>query len=270
MQVQIDGHLIQNGSVVDYSLFRENNFSVLWNSSPQAVYTLMVYDISAPSASYPSNSPYLHFLSINIPQSDILRGTTVFPYQPPNPEPGTGVHQYVVELYQQTTLLSPQGIASSRINFPVNSFVANNRLVLVGQLTFGTANYGHVHHRRSHRLPENKESWINPQSTLSEEERKYCRCVTEVAAKQPAECNADPKAMAGHHIGTATCYNPYAVCAASTHTTSRHCGASYEFQNLPDDELRGYASLKGLPIPNPYNRSQLLQTIYNWKSVTGK
>ena len=60
-------------------------------------------------------------------------------------------------------------------------------------------------------------------------------------------------------------YNPYAICAKSVGTTSRECSDNYSFENIPNAELQGYASLHGIEIPSPYDRGELIENIRRWK-----
>jgi hypothetical protein len=107
-----------------------------------------------------------------------------------------------------------------------------------------------------------------PGNTLSEQEQKYCHCVLEVAAKQPGACSAE-RAWFEQRDGR-TCSNPYAVCAKTTGTSYRHCGANYNYEALPDREIEAYANLSHIPVPEPYNRAQMITNIYQWKESKGK
>lgn len=110
----------------------------------------------------------------------------------------------------------------------------------------------------------NKSEYFKDGSGLDERQQKYCRCVLHAAAKQPDWC-LEEKSWRDKRDG-ATCYNPYAVCAKSTGASSRSCGANYDYQNLPDDELIAYAQLSKVNIPMPYNRQQMINNIMVWKA----
>jgi phosphatidylethanolamine-binding protein (PEBP) family uncharacterized protein len=110
----------------------------------------------------------------------------------------------------------------------------------------------------------NKPEYFKDETDLGEHQQKYCRCVLHAAAKQPDWCLED-KAWRDKREG-ATCYNPYAVCAKSTGTSSRSCGSNYDYQNFPDDELISYARLSKVHIPLPYNRQQMINNIMAWKA----
>ena len=104
----------------------------------------------------------------------------------------------------------------------------------------------------------------NHANTLTEPQKKYCRCVLKVAAKQAGACNVD-KAWYESRDGV-KCYNPYAVCAKSTGTTSRECGKNYSFKDLSDAELTAYAQLSGIIGVTTYDRNTLLSKIIGWKA----
>ena len=92
-------------------------------------------------------------------------------------------------------------------------------------------------------------------SGQSEQKQKFCDCVVKVAAKQPESCNSE-KAWFQTREGE-KCYNPYAVCAKTTGTTSKQCSVNYSFAQMNDSQLRGYLSLKGLSGSG--DRSALVQ-----------
>lgn len=71
---------------------------------------------------------------------------------------------------------------------------------------------------------------------------RYCRCLMHVAAKQPEWCLRE-KAWRETRAGR-RCYNPYAVCTQSTGRAGRiECSATFDWSQVPDDELLSYALL---------------------------
>ena len=108
--------------------------------------------------------------------------------------------------------------------------------------------------------------------SLGEREEKYCSCVLDVAAKQGSEClsnrdywGSSPKVPPP---SGKTCYNPYAVCAKSTRTSSRNCGSSYNFDQLSDTQLNSYVQLNRIPVSGS-SRQNLIDAIQNWKQTAG-
>ena len=60
-------------------------------------YTFIMYDRNASTPSH----YYIHWVIVNIPGSDIIKGETVFKYEGPGPPKGTGQHLYTFVLYLQ-------------------------------------------------------------------------------------------------------------------------------------------------------------------------
>lgn len=109
-----------------------------------------------------------------------------------------------------------------------------------------------------------KYDFFKEDSDLTEQQKKYCSCVLDVAGKQTPEClhqRAWRKVVAGEK-----CYMPWAVCAKSVGTTSRKCAANFNFFNMTDDQLKAYANLNRIDIPRPYNRNSMLENINHYKS----
>ena len=60
-------------------------------------YTLIMYDKNASTESH----YFIHWVVVNIPESNINKGQTVFKYKGPGPPKGTGEHLYTFVLYLQ-------------------------------------------------------------------------------------------------------------------------------------------------------------------------
>jgi len=108
-------------------------------------------------------------------------------------------------------------------------------------------------------------NYFKKSSDLSEDKKKWCRCVLHVAAKQTDQCLENVNRTAGQVFHGNVCYNPYKVCSATIKTSCRQCGINYEFRNIPDNELRAYGKLKKIKIPSPYSRELMIVSIMNWK-----
>nr|QBK90919.1 MAG: HeH/LEM domain protein [Pithovirus LCPAC201] len=111
------------------------------------------------------------------------------------------------------------------------------------------------------------EYFKNP-AALSDRDKKYCRCVLHVQGKQVPECLQDKAWF--KNVGGKQCYNPYAVCAKSTHHTSRECGKNYDWSGIPDNEIEGYAHINHISVPSPFDRTQMINNILAWKRREGK
>lgn len=108
-----------------------------------------------------------------------------------------------------------------------------------------------------------KSGYFKDLTDLTDGDQKYCRCVLHVLAKQNKGC-LENKAWF-KDIDGKRCYNPYAVCAKSTRHSSRQCGVNYNWEGIPDNELEGYANINHIPVPTPYNRTQMINNILAWK-----
>lgn len=90
--------------------------------------------------------------------------------------------------------------------------------------------------------PEVRDRYFKLDADLTDDEKKYCRCVAHVKAKGGA-------------------YNPFAVCAKTVGTTSRECGKSFDYHGFSDDELIAYAKDSNITVPIPFDRNLLIQRL---------
>lgn len=227
-------------------------FNISIRSDPNQLSTLVIYDLSAPDARNPTKSPFIHFLEMNIPGTKIDQGDIYFEYMPPSPPAGSGNHVYVVDLFRQKKRIS-LNITDQRIAFPLTQFIQSHDLTHESRLIF--------------RVNPDDEAAFDGQWTnlTNDKNNSYCRCVMEVAGRQPEACNRE-HAWYQRREGR-KCANPYAVCHASIKGESGlpNCGQNYVFENIPDNELIGYASLNRINIPQPYNRQALIKILYQWE-----
>jgi phosphatidylethanolamine-binding protein (PEBP) family uncharacterized protein len=74
-------------------------------------YTLIAWDPDAPQASW------LHWLVVNIPGGSAYvsgpQGSTLVPWAPPTPPPGTGTHRYIFGLFLQPGPLDSAALAGA-------------------------------------------------------------------------------------------------------------------------------------------------------------
>lgn len=238
-------------------------------------YTLLMRDITVPGG-------YLHYL-LNNYSFETKSGNETASYKPPSPPSGT--HTYIVDAYLQPGLITSPAIASSRgfTNDNMQDYVQKYGLKLVARTSFyvtannivsvdtksslidppGIAGIGAV-------VVTDKSKWFKAGSNLTQGQEKYCRCVVEVAAKQPGSCSMEKAWF--EKRDDKTCSNPYAVCTHSVGAanTVRNCGDFYDYNNLPNAELEAYANLKGLGVANETpTRSTLIDRINKWKAMVG-
>lgn len=83
-------------------------------------------------------------------------------------------------------------------------------------------------------------------STLTSKEKKMCRCIAHVSAKNPDKCysGSDPEWKRGRD--SPNCKNPYAICRSRIKGGGKiHCYDEYDFRKMPDDEVRAVKKLHG-------------------------
>jgi hypothetical protein len=103
-----------------------------------------------------------------------------------------------------------------------------------------------------------KQKYFVAGAPITAKEAATCRCVLHVAARQPDWCLqngvynlpvGDPrKQRVNAETGqTETCYNPFAVCVASTHGSypAGKCGQYIDRNEIPANELRARQLMLG-------------------------
>eukprot|EP01032_Pedospumella_encystans_P020521 gene20521-23309_t len=87
------------------------------------LYTLLMIDLDMPGEGGSGKSHSIkpieevHWVVINIPQSNIHEGVEILPYNSPAPEEGSGLHRYVFCLYKQKKAFNAQQIDATRAFF---------------------------------------------------------------------------------------------------------------------------------------------------------
>lgn len=106
---------------------------------------------------------------------------------------------------------------------------------------------------------KSKPNYFNNKTGLNEEQKKWCRCTLHVASKNSEKCNRS------RNWGKNKCYNPYAVCSSRIHTSSggKSCGDYYNFDNIPDNEIKAYGELLNIETGS---RSTTLANIKKYKN----
>lgn len=114
----------------------QGNLRAYFEGDKNKQYTIIMYDLDAPSPYEPTTSPYLHSLIVNIIGGSYGQGDVLMSYTPPSPPDGQ--HRYYVDLYQQEDSLPQTRLSSTqdRKNFPVTTFVTDNNLSLLDDVVF--------------------------------------------------------------------------------------------------------------------------------------
>lgn len=231
----------------------------LWDHTPTTLYTLIMYDVDAPTRSNPTRSPYLHRLIVNIPGDNVAQGTEITDFQLPAPPAGQGEHRYFVSVFAQPQTLPPTRV-TTHDRFDVAQFVARNGLRRVAQEVLIAEPESQQMYRAalsdSGMLYDPNHPLIKVDSLISEQQKRYCSCIVSVANKQSPACNTE---QAWYQVRDGTqCYNPYAVCTSSVGRDDRECAMHYNYSEFTDDQLQSMAALKGVPQPQPWSREQMI------------
>lgn len=75
--------------------------SLSWPSMKNKFYTVLMVDPDAPSRSNPYFREFVHWHVVNIPGKNVSKGKSVVDYVGPCPPAGTGLHRYVLMVFQQ-------------------------------------------------------------------------------------------------------------------------------------------------------------------------
>ena len=114
---------------------------VLPSVDPNKLYTILMLDFDAPSRENPVAAPWLHWLRANVKGAELSelrgvgRGEDVVDYAGPAPPKGTGLHRYVVLVYEeQEGAIHPEpptsrrSFQAQRRQFNIKEFKIKNRL----------------------------------------------------------------------------------------------------------------------------------------------
>jgi phosphatidylethanolamine-binding protein (PEBP) family uncharacterized protein len=267
MEVFFGQRKVRNNEVISIDQAQET-FKLNFEGDPNKLYTILFYDPDAPVG------PYVHYEVQNAPGGDISRGDVTFSYVSPNPPPQTGVHRYTLIVFEQKRTL-PGGLnTGGRAPIPLEAYMKSLELTPIEQHVIQIPSPGSFvgpMTRARRRIQakfngySNEKNWVDQQALPNKNDRAYCRCILHVAANQPSACNQD-RAWFETRKGE-KCFNPYAVCHESVKGESGQpeCGDNYLFDQIPDQELVGYAGLNRIEIPYPYNREEMLANIKQWK-----
>ncbi|ODM89618.1 Phosphatidylethanolamine-binding protein F40A3.3, partial [Orchesella cincta] len=75
--------------------------NIIWNVDSKKLYLLCMIDPDGPSRKEPKFREFHHWLVGNIPGTEIAKGDTLTEYVGSGPPPGTGLHRYVILIYEQ-------------------------------------------------------------------------------------------------------------------------------------------------------------------------
>lgn len=133
------GSAVPDGSLINLDSAQS---APLVRASPAASsLTIIMFDPDAPSPASPTCRSWIHWLLIdasvaaNSPPSPPT-GHELVPFAPPTPPPASGVHRYVVRIYQQPLRLLAAPAPQSRCGFSVDDWADAHALQLLHEQMF--------------------------------------------------------------------------------------------------------------------------------------
>ncbi|XP_043663041.1 putative odorant-binding protein A5 [Drosophila teissieri] len=76
-----------------------------WNADPESFYTVLMICPDAPNRENPMYRSWLHWLVVNVPGLDIMKGQPISEYFGPLPPKDSGMQRYLMLVYQQSDKL---------------------------------------------------------------------------------------------------------------------------------------------------------------------
>jgi phosphatidylethanolamine-binding protein (PEBP) family uncharacterized protein len=99
---------------------------------------IIMFDPDAPSPSSPTCRSWLHWLLVDASAAADSSpiGRNLVPFAPPAPPPASGVHRYVIRIYQQPAQRVAAVAPSSRCGFNVDDWADAHSLQLLHEQMF--------------------------------------------------------------------------------------------------------------------------------------
>jgi len=275
---------------------------VQWTIQPGQFYTLALIDIDAPYPDHPTSAPFIHWLQMNMssqnPRGDFI--VPYMPPQPPADSPAHqydfvlfqqpqyfdrtkyGLHAPTHRANFDTTGFQQQyglqwidtaAMFSGFIRQALHDGTPNNNdpdgsSIMSSESSFETkAPNRIISTQKQQQIPGGKLEYMLPGAPITDADARTCRCTLHVGARQPEWCLEEHAYFEKRKNQTTgrieSCYNPYAVCVSSTkHAYPGVCTEYFDFDEIPDDELRAYAHLHaGIKVPKPWTRQAQMQEI---------
>ena len=113
-------------------------FSIEWAGDPNQLYSIIMYDEDSPyPAPMNANSPYIHFLAVNVMGTDITTADVLAEYTPPVLPADSPPHRYLLFIFRQAGRLVLNRIQDNeRARFPALDFIRLN--LAPGEIIRGT------------------------------------------------------------------------------------------------------------------------------------
>lgn len=137
IQVKYGSSEVSDGKVLTPTQVFEQPTEINWPTDSNTLYTLCMTDPDAPSRQNPKVREFLHWLVVNVPGCDLVKGDTIAEFVGSGPPEGTGLHRYVFLAYQQPGPITcdepkmPNNTPENRRKFSIKKFAAKYGMNLV-------------------------------------------------------------------------------------------------------------------------------------------
>lgn len=209
------------------------NISVHRNDSQSEIYLIVI----TLSDSETKSTKIFLAINVNSPQRQDL-----IAYHLPQIK-STNIMNMTIRMYKQTQIIIAED-PKTIIKYSVSEMVRQFNLELID------VKYIRIR-GPTLRGGATKPQYFKPGSTLTDQQERWCRCVLHVGKQSSAR-------------------NPYAICSKSVGTSVRTCSQNYQWENIPEDELQGYADRHGIDTTKSSTKSDIIETIQSWKQNEGK
>lgn len=139
MYVEIGNYQVRQGELLPTKDL-SHTYTFEWEMSDKNIYAILMIDLDAPYPETPTNSPFLHFLMVNIIDiNNIKEGDIVFEYLPPSPPPDSEPHRYEIYVFKQDCQIIDVW-ADGRTHFDIEGWTDCPLHILENFVFYGSAN----------------------------------------------------------------------------------------------------------------------------------
>jgi hypothetical protein len=105
-------------------------FAYKIDANPNELFTVMVYDLNAVDPSY------MHYMYVNVKNSDPATGNEIYSYEPAHPPPGTGRHEYVIAAGKQREFIQPSVAPADRGGYEIDAVIDRMDFERIAKISF--------------------------------------------------------------------------------------------------------------------------------------
>lgn len=131
LKVIYENEIMVNGDPIPLSKTKTRPIVQIEGGDEDEYYALFMIDPDAPTALNPAFKLWRHWAVINIKGKDLQNSNEITSYQPPDPQPDSGLHRYTFLLYKQSKELKMKSLpekGNQRGFFDMDLFAKENQL----------------------------------------------------------------------------------------------------------------------------------------------